>query len=92
MPSTTRFQYIEMVERGKSPSGKTIIWDVYNRDNDSHLGDISWYGKWRQYVFAPDETDILSAGCLKNIAVFLDDQNEKHRRKNFMEKLDKDEA
>ncbi len=47
-----------------------------------YLGGIVWSGRWRQYVFEPEEERTQwSAECLNNIRLFLLVINSKHREK-----------
>jgi hypothetical protein len=65
-------KYLRFVE---IPSGGiTRIWQVENVTHGSYLGCIRWYGGWRQYVFLPIEENTFSAGCLREIADFIECQ------------------
>jgi len=44
------------------------------------LGAIHWYGAWRQYCFYPADGSTFSNGCLRDIASFLDELNEKKEK------------
>lgn len=46
---------------------KTQIWIVFNKDSGDMLGDIKWYGAWRQYCFFPAGNTIFHKGCLEAI-------------------------
>lgn len=46
-----------------------------------YIGGISWSGRWRQYVFFPEEGTQWSKGCINNLANFLQLINTKHRKK-----------
>jgi hypothetical protein len=50
---------------------KTKAWAVTSKSQDSILGEIRWYGPWRQYVFYPKRETLFSCGCLKDIAQFI---------------------
>lgn len=65
------YQYIYMQQVGNSPSGKTSIWKVLNKSTQSILGEVRWYGSWRQYTFMPVQGTIFSAGCLNDIEKFI---------------------
>lgn len=67
--------YLEINLVGRSESGKTFTWSVVNRKHKIDLGVIYWHSPWRQYVFAPIDETIYSAGCMTDIAEFM----EKHR-------------
>ena len=59
---------------------KTVRWILIAED-ESHLGRIQWYGPWRQYVLEPLASAIFHAGCLRDVAAFLDRANAQHRAK-----------
>jgi len=44
-----------------------------------HLGDIRWYGAWRQYVFDAAPNTIFNNGCLASLADRLGYLNTMHR-------------
>ncbi len=45
----------------------------------SSLGEVKWYGSWRQYCFFPESDTVWNATCLKDIQAFLDEQNAAHK-------------
>ena len=51
------------------------MWTVWSI-SDSYLGYISWYGRWRQFTFHPEEHTTYSAGCLHDIERFIEQQME----------------
>lgn len=53
------------------PGRKTHRWDILTKDGD-RLGMIEWYPPWRQYTFNPFRLTTYSAGCLNDLARFLD--------------------
>jgi len=56
------------------PHRKTKIVKVINKSSGNELGEISWYGSWRQYCFFPTvEFDtVWNNTCLKDIIDVLD--------------------
>ncbi len=80
------YEYVEMYEAGRSTSGKTAVYTVRNRNHGDRLGVVSWYGPWRQYVFKPASPIVLSAGCLRDIASFVDQATNAHRTHHIREK------
>ncbi len=75
------YEYIIIVLTGMSDSGKTAIFDVRAKRGGNLLGRIKWFGRWRQYTFFPVPDTIYSAGCLVDIAHFLDAAKEKVSRR-----------
>ena len=74
------FEYVEMLAVGASKSGKTRVFDVLNRKSGDELGMIAWFGPWRQYTFRADPLAVFSAGCLNDIAAFVEEQTDLQRR------------
>lgn len=54
------------------------IWECYNSKHGDLLGDVFFFERWNQYVFAADNAEIIfSAECLNDIKHFLEQLNEK---------------
>ena len=65
-----------------NPKAKTKIWRVRNKENDSILGEIKWYGAWRKYAFFANvvaDNIIFEQVCLRNIADFVEKATLKHK-------------
>lgn len=65
-----RQKYIHFVLTAQKP--KTSVWSCRNNRSGEELGVIKWYGPWRQYCYFPTVQAVYSAGCLDDIARFLD--------------------
>lgn len=50
---------------------KTSYWTVRSVRHGDLLGDIKWYGPWRQYVFEPFNA-IFNKQCLNDISTFIE--------------------
>lgn len=74
-------EYLTIIQTGTSASGKTLVFEVRNREHRYALGDVKWHSQWRQYVFVPRAAvcPIFSAGCLSDIAAFVEQATEAHR-------------
>ena len=59
--------------------GKTRRIAVQSIRHGAHLGDIHWFGRWRQYVFAPVKECVFNTVCLTDIAGHVHDLNVQHR-------------
>lgn len=58
------------------PSGrKTRIVKVFGLKNDVLLGEIKFWGAWRQYTFQPESSTVFDIKCLNEITAKLDDMN-----------------
>lgn len=72
--------YLEFRHVGHSSTGKTDVWRVVNTNDGSDLGQVSWYGAWRKYVFFCDDASIWSPDCLRQVAQFVDDQMDSRKQ------------
>lgn len=63
--------YVKFNYLGKTPSGKTTIWEVLATVDDAFLGAIKWSTGWRRYIFEPDDGCRFDATCLRTIQKFL---------------------
>jgi hypothetical protein len=65
----TEYKYLRFTQIGDT--GKTTRWACMNHVSICNLGEIRWYGPWRQYCYYPPIESIFSAGCLQDIADFI---------------------
>ena len=74
-------KYVRFDFAGKSDSGKTSVWAVANISEQLKLGEIRWFGRWREYCFFPEPSQALvfSKGCLQDVAEFIASQMKTHR-------------
>ena len=79
-PPVHQTEFLKFFLEGKSESGRTFIWLVRSYRGD-FLGEIKWYGKWRQYCFYPNRATIFNNGCMKDIVQFIEDEMAKRRKK-----------
>ena len=71
----SKFIYVSKVEL---PKRKTPIYKLYSMQNkDIFLGEIKWFGAWRQYCFFPEGDTIFDRKCLTYINNFLEEVNKK---------------
>src|SRR5690348_2002839 len=54
------------------PGLKTGVWVVNSCNHGFRLGVIKWNGQWRQYTFFPEYDTVWSAGCLRDLANFIE--------------------
>jgi hypothetical protein len=55
-----------------SESGKTAIVDIYSVASGDKLGQIRWFGRWRQYCFYPENLTIWNTGCMESVVGYID--------------------
>ena len=60
---------------------KTVVMHVVSNMDGQILGEISWFGRWRQYTFDPESHTTFNNGCLQDVADVLTSLNEEHRQK-----------
>ena len=58
----------------------TDVWEVYNKDNNTLLGEVRWLGAWRQYCFFPASDCVFEKNCLRRIADFCEARTIEHRK------------
>lgn len=63
----SRYMYVEKYEE----KPKTSVYHVYSVSDDVFLGEVKWWGPWRQYCFFPEEATIYSVGCMEDIVKFV---------------------
>lgn len=64
-------RYLDFVLDEPHPRRTTHLVHVVRITSRERLGEISWYGSWRQYVFVPDSNTIWSAGCLDEVQRYV---------------------
>ena len=71
-----------------SIKARTKAFSVYSTHDNSFLGSIYWWGRWRCYIFQPTQRDatIWSDDCLKEISDFLTKINHEHKIGGLNEK------
>ncbi len=77
MSEKTYIEFIEMPRMFPSER-KTKVWRVQNKTHGDNLGEVKWYGGWRRYCFFPLDA-VFSGGCLRDVAVFCDEQTAAHK-------------
>lgn len=70
---THGYEYISISWGGSSKSGKTQRYVVTANRTGDVLGRISWFGRWRQYVFFPEPATVFNVGCMADISSFIKD-------------------
>jgi hypothetical protein len=80
MMMKTDYKYILFIEDLRPPHPrKTKVWGCYNKKSNGHLASVQWFSSWRQYIVIPCAGTIFSAGCLRDIAEFIDAVNTNHK-------------
>ena len=74
-------KYLEFVTQPKRKTQKTWIIDVTSRSGGMLLGQIKWYGAWRQYAFYPnpETVTIFNVECMNDIIAVIKEETIKRR-------------
>ena len=78
MTSIGEYLNVECLPRPQNR--KTDIWVVTATRGGDKLGEVSWFGRWRQYVFSPVASTHFNHVCLVDLAGFLDQVNKARRK------------
>ena len=62
-------KYMEFDKVGDT--GKTEIWNILSKSSSFILGQVKWYGPWRQYCFFPSPNSVFNPTCMLNINAFI---------------------
>jgi hypothetical protein len=65
-------KWIEFTGGNTIPGGKTKLWEVRSKDQSAVLGEVKWYGPWRQYTYFANPHTIYERQCLRDIADFCE--------------------
>lgn len=63
-------QYLQF-DRVAIAGRKTDVVNIYNKRRNVLLGEIRWYGPWRQYCFYPSAGTIFNRGCMTDIMTVI---------------------
>jgi hypothetical protein len=64
-------KYLEFLKVATLPG--TDVYDVLSKSRGDKLGQIRWYGAWRQYAFFPCGETIWNKACLVDLRRFLEE-------------------
>lgn len=56
-----------------SRTGKTRIVSVCSKRTGILLGEIRWFGRWRQYCFYPEGGTIFNRSCMRDILAYIEE-------------------
>lgn len=65
----TDYKYIYFVKIEDKP--KTSVWWCRSKKNGGILGEVKWYGPWRQYCFFPEPDTVFNVTCHDDINNFI---------------------
>ena len=67
--------------REAPPNPKTQVWDVVAKEDGTVLGQVRFFGRWRQYSFFPEPKMVFERTCLRDIADFCERKSKELRLK-----------
>jgi hypothetical protein len=73
-------QHLSVVQLPLVPGRKTKQWSVLSTRGDE-VGQVQWYGPWRQFTFDPRPSSTFNRACLLDLARFLERVNREQRDK-----------
>lgn len=65
----TDYKYIYFIKFADKP--KTFVWFCYSKSSNDLLGEVKWYGPWRQYCFFPEPNTVFNVTCFDHINNFI---------------------
>ena len=67
----TEYKFITFFKMPKDDKRrKTDIWECW-RYGVTKLGEVRWWGSWRQYTFQPSPNTVFSKDCMLDIIDFI---------------------
>ena len=69
-------------------TGKTYIFDVYDKFARKHIGTIKWFYPWRKYVYMPMEGTKISAYMTNVLNMFLNGLMREHKNHRIQKSLE----
>lgn len=72
-------KWIKFITYPPNKGRKMPSFLIRNKESDFVLGEIKWYGPFRQYSFFPEPNTVFEKTCLKDITDFIVELMEKHK-------------
>jgi hypothetical protein len=64
--------YLAFHENAPESAGKTTkVWDIVSKTRGDVLGQVRWFGRWRQYTLYPTKGTVWNVQCLTDVAAFI---------------------
>lgn len=69
-----KYKYITIEHvNGEVFNGKPV-YRIFNNKSRDHLGVISYYKPWKQFVFSSREECVFNNSCLKDVLDFMENR------------------
>jgi hypothetical protein len=72
-------EYLRFIDKESKQITKII--GVINIHHDEEIGEIKWFGKWRQYCFYPSDNTIWNKGCLEEVLEVIKELMDERKKK-----------
>lgn len=72
------YKYIYFLKVADKP--KTSVWHCRSQSSNALLGEVKWYGPWRQYCFFPEANTVFNVTCHEDINNFIGQLRRTFRR------------
>lgn len=73
-------EYIRFEKIVATPPRKTNIFQVISNHSGDLLGEIKWFGRWRQFCFFPEPGTVWNTGCMASVQAFIAEQMDNRTR------------
>jgi len=60
-------KWLEFKEELETKTRRTKIINVISKSHGDLLGEIRWFGRWRQYAFYPQPETVFTPECMQDI-------------------------
>ncbi len=71
-------------------TGKTDVINILSISSQFILGQIRWYGPWRQYCFMPSGNSVFNRTCMSEIIAKINELMDERRRVSVRIKAERD--
>lgn len=68
------------------PNRKTMVWAVTSVYDNTLLGFIGWFPRFRKFSFFPRKDTVYEEVCLRDIAEFCETETKKQKERRKLEK------
>ena len=79
MKTLIETEYLRFIDKESKQITKII--GVVNIHHDEEIGEIKWFGKWRQYCFYPSDNTIWNRSCLEEVYRVIIELMEERKKK-----------
>ena len=62
-------EYLRFIDKESRQITKII--GIVNIHHDEEIGEIRWFGKWRQYCFLPSPNTIWNTTCMEDVQTVI---------------------